>query len=383
MDRALSRRTVLAGVAASLAGCAGLVPGDTGGSAPVTTTVDTTTSESDATTGAGSDATTQPTTTATPAPPAAATDPYLAYSAAELRSNFFRGAERGRIPAIDSPLFTDKRSVDGTFLLPGDIVFGLEYEGEARAYPQKILVHHEIVNDFLGDRRVAITYCPLTGTAMGFERGPVTFGVSGRLLNNNLVMYDRSTESLWPQMLATAVDGPLAGQPLQEFRLMWTTWGLWKEAHPDTFVLSRDTGYAKPYGRDPYGSYVTPSAYYFSDQLVFPPLHEDDRFERKRMFVCARTRAGAACFHQQKLLSEKVMSGEIGGEPVVAVYEPRYANGYVYRNPEQRSFEWEDGEVVGPEGRYAPADLPLETVPTTGAMWFAWVGFNPDTNVYA
>lgn len=87
-------------------------------------------------------------------------------------------------------------------------MFGLVRDGEVRAYPLEVLVHHEIVNDRIGGEGVAITYCPLTGTVQGFLRGDVEFGVSGDLLNNNLVMYDRATESLWPQLPAVAVDGP-------------------------------------------------------------------------------------------------------------------------------------------------------------------------------
>lgn len=111
------------------------------------------------------------------------------------------------IPSIDKPQFV---SASRARLDPGDLVIGFHHAGEARAYPQKILVHHEIVNDRVGDLNIAITYCPLTATAQGFERGSTTLGVSGQLLNSNLVMYDRESGTLFPQIAATGVRGEKA-----------------------------------------------------------------------------------------------------------------------------------------------------------------------------
>ena len=135
------------------------------------------------------------------------------------------GPPKDGIPSIDDPSFIGPADVD--YLGPGDPVFGVARNGVVKAYPQKILVSHEIVNDQLGDLPVAVTYCPLTGTVQGFERGRTTFGVSGRLINNNLIMYDRATEAWWPQILATSIPGPWNADPgtnsLREFRLTWTS----------------------------------------------------------------------------------------------------------------------------------------------------------------
>ena len=115
------------------------------------------------------------------------------------------GPGKDGIPAVAAPEYTSAQEGDG-WLLPEDIVFGIEYEGLLAAYPQRILVWHEIVNETLGDKDITISYCPLTGTAIGFlgnlsQDIQTTFGVSGKLVNSNLIMYDRATDSYWPRSL--------------------------------------------------------------------------------------------------------------------------------------------------------------------------------------
>lgn len=122
------------------------------------------------------------------------------------------GPPKDGIPAIDRPQYTSAPEAD-QWLLPEDIVFGVSYKGLVAAYPQRILVWHEIANELVGNERISITYCPLTGTAIGFKGSLAsgassTFGVSGKLVNSNLIMYDRATDSRWPQILAKAIDGP-------------------------------------------------------------------------------------------------------------------------------------------------------------------------------
>ena len=294
------------------------------------------------------------------------------------------GPGKDGIPSVDDPQFID--AADADVLGPGDPVFGVARDGVKKAYPQKILVSHEIVNDDLGGTPVAVTYCPLTGTAQGFERGNTEFGVSGRLINANLVMYDRTTEAWWPQILATSIPGPWNESPeirsLREFRLIWTTWERWQGQHPDTQVLSTDTGHASNYGRDPYGSYNPRGGYYESENMLFPGRVEDDRYHPKRVVMGARTPDGAVAFLKDAIRENRVMSGELGATPVTAVYDDRYDTAYVYRNPDEQEVSDADGDIAVTGTTYAPDDLPLTRIHTFDAMWFAWVGYYPETNVY-
>ena len=310
----------------------------------------------------------------------------LPMPAEELRESALSGGPpKDGIPSIDEPSFLEAGEAD--FLDPGDPVFGVVRNGETKAYPQKVLVWHEIVNDSLGDLPVSVTYCPLTGTVLGFERGNTTFGVSGRLINNNLVMYDRATEAWWPQILATAIPGPWNEAPelrsLREFRLVWTTWQRWRDRHPETAVLSTDTGYAKNYGLDPYGNYNPRSGYYAGGSPAFPTIGSDDRYGDKTVVMGARTADGAVAFPKNALREQGIIAGELADTPVIAVYDERYDTGYVYRNPEESTFEVESGTVRAERGEYAPDDLPLSRIHAFDAMWFAWAGFYPDTTVHA
>lgn len=348
----LTRRGVLASVGAlgagGLAGCSGL---DTLGQS---TGTDTPTGGS---------------------PPLADRPLYLGQSVETMIENIDRGAPRDGIPAIDDPQF---QSANGASLADGDPVFGVVRNGEARAYPQYILTHHEIVNDILGGDSIAVTYCPLTGTAQGFERGGVEFGVSGRLVNSNLTMYDRATDTWWPQMVATGIQGPLQSEQLREFRVVWTTWGEWRALHPDTQLLTENTGYVRDYGDDPYGSYNPRRGYYANEQLLFDPIVSDDRVDPKRMVVGTRTTEGALTFDKQSLLEAGVLTGTIDGTEYVAVADSSLSTGYVYANPAGTVVESVDEGYRVDGETYAADSLPLSRSLAFDGMWFAWAGFYPE-----
>jgi len=290
------------------------------------------------------------------------------------------GVGKDGIPSIDDPSF---RPIAETTYAEGVPVFGVARDGQAKAYPRHVLSHHEIVNDELGGEPIAVTYCPLTGTAQGFRRGDATFGVSGQLVNSNLIMYDRTTDSWWPQMLATAIDGPMTGETLDEFRVVWTTAEAWAERHPDSLVMTDDTGYVRRYETDPYGSYAPLGGYYARERTMFTPLSSPDEGHAKSVVIGARTERGAVAFDKATLLSERVLTGSVGGDgaDVVAVADPGLSTGHVYRNPDGLRVE-PDGDAyrVGSEGGgIAAGDLPLEPVLALDAMWFAWAGFYPET----
>jgi len=286
------------------------------------------------------------------------------------------------IPSIDDPSFVSRDAADQ--LDGGDPVLGVVRDGVARAYPRRILVHHEIVNDWLAGDPIAVTYCPLTGTAQGFERGRTTFGVSGRLLNSNLVMYDRGTDSRWAQMLATAIDGPHEGDTLAEFPMTWTSWRRWRRAHPETRVLSTETGFVRNYDSDPYGSYNPPDGYYVDHaHLMFDPYREDDRYDirSKRVVLGARTPEGPLAVAKDRLREAGALTATRNGVRYDAVYDPALDTGYVYRNPDGCDIEPTAGRISVGGRTHQPNDLPIRRVLRYDAMWFAWYGYYPGTTV--
>jgi hypothetical protein len=296
------------------------------------------------------------------------------------------GVPKDGIPSIDDPQFADADDGDDR-LSDGDPVFGLVLDGQARAYPQYILVRHEIVNDTLAGRDVAVTYCPLTGTAMGFRRGSDEFGVSGMLVNSNLIMYDRGSESWWPQILGTLVKGPgesSLGRSLGEVRVVWTTWGRWRTVHPETEVLTEDTGQAYEYVRDPYGSYNPRRGYYNNDVLLFDVLTRDERYDPKAVFIGARTSDGAVAFRKDRLREQRLLETTVGDVPYLAAYHEALDSAWVYRNPDGESVTAHESGYAGPAGdEYAADALPLDPVNAFDAMWFAWAAFYPETEVVA
>ena len=302
-----------------------------------------------------------------------------------LNESLSGGVGQDGIPSIDEPRF---RPIGESDLDDDAPVFGVVRNGEARAYPQYVLVWHEIVNDTVDGERVAVTYCPLTGTAQGFERGDAQFGVSGHLVNSNLIMYDRTTESWFPQMVATGIDGPMTGHSLREFQVVWTTLGEWRAEHPDSELLTDETGYARRYGNDPYGEYTPPGGYYVEDRTMFAPLESVDEGHTKSVVIGARTDAGAIAFDKQTLLDERVLTGTVaesgGSTDVVAVSDPALSTGYVYRNPGGLAVEPDGNRYLVEEdgadhGVVDADDLPLDRLLAYDAMWFAWAGFYPTT----
>ena len=294
------------------------------------------------------------------------------------------GPGKDGIPSIDRPRFQDPAAAE-RHLDDGDRVIGLYVDGEARAYPQEILVWHEIVNDQVSGRGIGVTYCPLTGTAVGFdlgptERGPTELGVSGKLLNSNVVLYDRGTGSEYSQILGAGIDGPNEGRGLSEVRLFWTTWGQWKARHPDTRVLSRRTGTLRNYGSDPYGSYNPRRDYYAPDSRpIFPALHRDDRYPPKHEILGFRDRDQAVAVDPRHLREAGVVEHQGPGGHYLVVHDPGLDTGWVYRGEADVDPDRIHFTPAGPE---FPGREKLEEVNAFEAMWFAWVAFYPDTEVF-
>ncbi|MFQ5838857.1 MAG: DUF3179 domain-containing protein [Thermoplasmata archaeon] len=310
------------------------------------------------------------------------------------------GPPKDGIPSIDSPRFMSREEAD-SFLRPEDIVFGIVYQGVVRAYPQRILVWHEIVNDTFGGEEVSVTYCPLTGSQIAFlgrstDGSPLTFGTTGSLVNSNLLMYDRPTDSNWPQILGIAINGSQRGKPLREVPLVWTTWEKWRSKHPDTEVLTTETGYIRNYSYDPYGSYVpNVGGYYLTDGLFFPVLNTSDRFPAKKVFFGLKLGTERLAIPLAEFRSVNVRNVSLASTPLVLLYDAELDTIRAFKSQvqgEALTFGLREGRIVDEEtdSAWSPEGVAvegafqgtvLEQVNAFNVMWFAWYAFYPDTAV--
>lgn len=264
------------------------------------------------------------------------------------------GPPRDGIPAIDRPRFIPAERAG--FLKDSGRVLGLSRANVARAYPIPILNWHEIVNDEINGEPIAVTYCPLCGTGVAYraevDGRPLTFGVSGLLYNSDVLLYDRETESLWSQILAQAVAGPLKGKRLEMIPLTHTSWSDWRRRHPDTLVLSTDTGHPRDYTRDPYAGYETSSA------IWFKVAHQDGRYHPKELVIGVEVDGRFKAYPFAELVrGPREFRDTVGDRPVVVRFNPEHRTGAVY-------------------------DSNGQPIPSIIAYWFAWYAFHPETDVF-
>jgi hypothetical protein len=263
------------------------------------------------------------------------------------------GPPRDGIPSIDEPRFISADAA--SFLAPGDRVLGVHRNGVAKAYPVAILNWHEIVNDRFAGEPITVTYCPLCGTGMAYEarvgEQTLDFGVSGLLYNSDVLFYDRQTESLWSQIMARAVTGPMRGERLEMIALTHTTWADWHSRHPDTQVLSRETGYSRDYGRDPYAGYGR------SAEIWFQVSHHDARFHPKEPVLGVEIDGHAKAW-PMSALNKPELRDTVGGHDVIVRYDDKHETGAIH------------DAGTG------------EEIPSVIAFWFAWYAFYPETAVF-
>ena len=327
---------------------------------------------------------------------------YLTALCLELQAELISGAVKDGIPALTDPTFVAVGDAKADYLLGTDRVIGLEVAGEYIAIPHNILWWHEIVN--LNDVGLAVTYCPLTGSSMVFDRGAAggaEFGVSGLLFQNNLVMHDRSSggvvESLWPQMLAGGRCGPGEGRALDMVPALEIEWEDWVALHPDTRVVSRDTGFSRSYTRYPYGDYeIESNAYTLFRQEELDPR----RPPKERVLGIPFEDGGGLAFPFGALrdvgnLAAIHETGD-GREPIVVFWDSAASAAMAYRPSAGRrqvlTFEVRDGAFVdletgsewSLEGRALSGPLAgqrLAMIPEAYvSFWFAFSTFfeNPD-----
>ena len=317
------------------------------------------------------------------------------------------GVKLEGIPSLDQPPHT---AADGVpWLGGGEPVVGIALGGEARAYPLRIIDWHELVNDRLGGIPLALVYCTLCGSAIAYDArregdAPYLFSTSGLLHKSNKLMLDRGTRTLWNQLTGRAVLGALADQErvLPLLPAVVTSWDAWRRRHPETSVLSLDTGHERPYVPGmPYGSYFQSSEKMFPARVARKELPSKER-------VYGLWHAGAAkAWPLAELVAARVLNDVLDAEPVVLIATegrvqvdaPRPNAGFLrydaggavraYRRgerelslgPDAATLRDSDGSMwrmdedalVGPQGESLPR------LPGTLAYWFAWQAFHPDT----
>jgi hypothetical protein len=278
------------------------------------------------------------------------------------------GPGKDGIPALTRPRFA---SVDETrYLKPQEPVIALDVHGDVRAYPLQILVWHEIVDDDVGGVPVAVTFCPLCNTALVFERRvrgrTLVFGTTGNLRNSDLVMYDRQTESWWQQFGGRALVGEYAGVQLRQLPARIVSWAQFRQEHARGRVLTRDTGYSRPYGQNPYAGYDDASSPPF-----FPTAHSgDNRLEPKERVVFVRSGGESVAVPFSTLRRRPRLVVTVGGRRL----EIRYRSGV--------ASALDRSSVAG--GRDVGAAEVLENgrpVPFEEPFWFAVAAFDPRVRI--
>ncbi len=315
------------------------------------------------------------------------------------------------IPALDQPRFDRADAVD--WLEADEPLLSLTLGGETRGYPLRVMTWHEIVNDTVGGVPVAVTYCPLCNSGVAFERTvegeETTFGVSGYLYADNLVMYDRATESLWPQLTGIASVGVRTGLTLESIPLGTVGWDQFREAHPDALVLNRNTGHERDYGRNPYPGYDEPGT-----EPLFPlpgdPAEADERLEAKTRVIGLGSDDDAVAVTRAEAAERGVVEVEVDGAPVtvwhldgqtsaldtaeladgaeigtVATFDPRLRDRVLtFRRDGRGDIRDDTDSTWNAFGRAVSGPLAgsqLEAVEHLDTFWFAWVAFQPRTTI--
>ncbi len=234
------------------------------------------------------------------------------------------GPGRDGIPPIDKPKLVSQDSAE-KWLDDREPVLVVELDGEARAYPVQILTWHEIVNDDLAGRPIAVTFCPLCNSSVVFDRRidgrELTLGTTGNLRRSDLVMWDRQTESWWQQFSGEAIVGQLTGERLAALASQTLSWKDYRDRYPTGDVLSRETGFSRDYGRNPYENYDTP------DQEPFLFEGEtDERLPPKERVTAVFVGDEAGVVPFSRLRRQGVASFEIAGRPVVVMFKAGVAS---------------------------------------------------------
>jgi hypothetical protein len=330
------------------------------------------------------------------------------------------GPPRDGIQSIDDPRFESVASA-GTWLAANEPVIVLEIAGDARAYPLQILTWHEIANDVVGGQPVVVTFCPLCNSALAFDRvvggEAFEFGVSGLLRHSDLVMYDRTTETLWQQFTGEAIIGDLTGEQLSFLPTAIVSFGDFGAAHPEGQVLSRETGLRDPssYGTNPYAGYDTYDHILSAGgNLALFSDEPDGRLAPADRVVTVSLPEGGIdiAYPYAVLQTARVINDVQGGRELVVFFAPGTASALGARviadaedvgatgvfNPfvdgRKLTFRWEGDQFVDAEtgstwnilgqATGGPlAGMALEPIVHGDHFWFSWAAFRPETIIFS
>ena len=312
------------------------------------------------------------------------------------------------IPALEDPGFEPAAEVG--WLAPVEPVLALEINGDARAYPLRIMTWHELVNGTVGGVPVTVSYCPLCNSAVAYDRRVgeriLDFGTSGALLYSSLVMYDRQTESLWSHYTGQAVVGHLTGAELDLIPVQTVSFETFLSSHPDGQVLSLDTGHSRRYGQNPYEFYDSNGQPF----LFGGPF--DDRLDPITRVLALRAGGEGAVIPYDVLAERRVVPFDFAGRDLVALFEPGTASsldspviaegrdvgatgvfvGSLDGQPLELSAHADGGfvdagtgvvyDILGrPSGESGTAAAELEPVEHLDTFWFAAAAFYPDADI--
>ena len=331
-----------------------------------------------------------------------------------------RHLRSGGVPRDGIPAMTNPESVapsEARYLSDSDRVLGVVCNGEPRAYPHNLGWKHEIINDQLGGQYICVTFCPLTSTGLVFDAtapdsSQIELGVSGMLINSNLVMYDRrDEETLYPQMIHTGISGEHQGQSLELLPVVETTWGLWRKMHPETTIAQAATGLDRypsyirnlypleTYRRYPYGDYRSDHSMIIFAPTTSPP---SDELAAKEMVLGLRFSGESKAYPFGGMPDGAAINDRVGDEAVLVVYdqETRTAipysriigeQGLSFRALDQAGdlplglVDQETGSEWNMLGQALSGPLKgaqLEQLPAYNSMWFGWSAYWPETKLW-
>ncbi|MHC4218543.1 MAG: DUF3179 domain-containing protein [Planctomycetota bacterium] len=262
------------------------------------------------------------------------------------------GPPKDGIPSLIDPETVAIDAAD--HLRDDDRVVGVSLGGQTRAYPVRALTYHEAINDEVGGVPILVVYCPLCDSVSVVDRrlegGTYTFGVSGLLLNSNVLLHDRTDDALWSQLGFTAISGPHAGRSLTHLPWDLTTLTGWRRRHPDSTVMTFNTGYDRDYDQSPYGDYLA------SDRLIFPVSHKDMRLRAKTPVVGIKLGDYARAYPADAIrdAADGIVRDTMDGETIVL--------------------------EAGPESVRVAEAPPAALIAHT--FWYAWAAFHPGTEIY-